>query len=188
MTDDELDALINPPKVTLEDLFKPLERLNVTEVDFDSYEDPFPKRQNDLKCGDCGARMQLISAPKYKRPFYGCARFPECRGTMGARKDGSPLGRPIDREGREARMRAHAAFDQIWKDKVRTRGECYQWMQKVMGIPESEAHIAMLTKAQCERLIELVNRDFPFTQDAISQILYDEINGLALTDDEADFF
>lgn len=175
MKPEDLEALFQPPpEVTLEDLFKPLDRPNVSEVDFDGYEDPFPNRSRELKCGDCGGRMQLISVPKFKRPFYGCARYPECKGTLGAHKDGSPLGRPTDQAGREARKRAHAAFDQIWKDKVLDRSKCYEWMQTAMGLPKSEAHIAMLTREQCERLIELVHRDFSGTQDALSQIFYED--------------
>lgn len=170
MSEDDLDKLLALP--TIESLFEPHDRTKPVDVGLDEEDNPFPSARYDLVCGDCGSSMQIVSTPAYKRPFYGCKRFPECRGTLGAHKDGRPLGVPTNREGREARQRAHHAFDQIWKDKVMSRDEAYTWLQKAMGLSREKAHIAMMTKEECERLLKIVTRSFPFTQDALSQILY----------------
>jgi ssDNA-binding Zn-finger/Zn-ribbon topoisomerase 1 len=187
---EELEKLLSPPKVELEDLFKPLDRPNVSEVNLEDAYSPMPgvvltRVDYALKCADCGARMQIVASPKFKRPFYGCSRFPECRGTIGAHKDGSPLGIPINAAGRETRKRAHEVFDQIWKEKVLTRQDAYRWMQEAMGLSSENAHIAKLTAEQCEKLILLVHRRFPSTQTVISQICYSEDFD---SDDSADFF
>lgn len=165
---DDWDKLLAP--ISLEDLFKP--EPNVSDVDFEDLTNKFPQIRYDLKCGDCGSDMHLVQSPKFKRPFYGCRRFPECRGTMGAHDNGSPLGTPIDTAGRVARKRAHAAFDRIWQEKSLSRSDAYKWMQQRMNLTSEEAHISRLSAEQCEHLIALAHRDFP--GDAISQVLYDE--------------
>lgn len=151
-------------EVKLEDLFTGPEK--VSDVGVDGEDNPFKKARYDLTCGDCGAKMELISTAKYKRPFYGCSRFPECRGTVGARSDGKPLGTPTDAAGRAARISAHDVFDRIWKSNTKNRGEAYAWMQEVLCLPPEQAHIAMFTKEQCSKLIELVKRDFPHLLEA----------------------
>lgn len=119
--------------------------------------------QHDVTCGEpgCGAKMRL--RPSKHGWFYGCARYPACTGTHGAHADGRPKGIPADKPTREARMRAHAALDPMWKNDRRAgeeasdaRGRIYRWMQRVMGMTEDEAHIGRFTVAQCDELIEHV--------------------------------
>ena len=89
--------------------------------------------------------------------FYGCTRFPLCRCTHGAHPDGSPLGAPADKRTREARIKAHEAFDWLWKlHYFGSRNEAYRWMRNAMGLSNQEAHIAKLSAEQCERLITCV--------------------------------
>ena len=78
----------------------------------------YPLARIDLKCGDCGAEMRLRTSPKWDRPFYGCSKFPECRGSHGARTDGAPLGVPGNKETKLARIRAHKVFDVLWQVHV----------------------------------------------------------------------
>lgn len=45
-------------------------------------------------CPDCGAQMILRRPPKKVtswRPFWGCSRYPECRGTLNIGSDGKPV-------------------------------------------------------------------------------------------------
>lgn len=55
-----------------------------------------------LTCPDCGAAMRLRQGRF--GPFYGCSRYPACRGTHTATRDGEPAGIPADAKTR--RMRA----------------------------------------------------------------------------------
>jgi ssDNA-binding Zn-finger/Zn-ribbon topoisomerase 1 len=91
--------------------------------------------------------------------FYGCTRWPECNGTHGAhQKTGEPLGTPANADTKRARIRAHAAFDQLWKEGGMKRTEAYRWMQATLGLSAREAHISMLDEATCERLMVAIKR------------------------------
>jgi uncharacterized protein DUF3268 len=171
VTSEELDALLADP--TIESLFESTP--NVEDVTFDSLPARFPGMRNDLPCGECGSRMELRESRKFPQPFYGCTGFPECRGTHGAHTDGTPLGRPADKETKVARMRAHAVFDLTWKQKlVSHRGAAYNWMRQVMGLTHSQAHIGMFDRDQCELLIRMVYRDYPGLMDRYARLIYDE--------------
>jgi len=108
-------------------------------------------------CPECGEPMRLKSS-RYG-PFYGCSRWPECTATHGAHPDGKPLGIPADTETKQWRIRAHAAFDAIWKHQrsKKARGRAYRWMQMAMNMGEAEAHIGRFTKEQCQLLIRLIS-------------------------------
>lgn len=101
-------------------------------------------------CPECGEPM-LLRNSKYGL-FYGCSTFPQCKATHGAHKDGRPLGTPADKKTKQARIRAHDVFDELWKDKHMSRSEAYEWMQDAMGLSEDEAHIGKFTEEQCDEL------------------------------------
>ncbi len=109
----------------------------------------------DHPCPECGKPMVLRDS-KYGL-FYGCTGFPDCKASHGAHKDGKPLGTPADKETKKARIRAHDAFDQLWKDKHMSRGEAYVWMQEAMDMTPAEAHIGNFTIEQCDELEVLVD-------------------------------
>ena len=127
-----------------------------------------------LNCGDCGAPMVLRSS-KYG-PFYGCSRWPDCKGTHGAHPDGKPKGTPADANTRKARVTAHRVFDEIWKrDLVRNRGAAYSWMRKAMNLGRSAAHISLFTVEQCETLVQLVHRDYPALRNRWTYLIADPL-------------
>jgi hypothetical protein len=77
-----------------------------------------------------------------------CEAYVGChRGTM------RPLGRLANAQLRVAKMRAHAAFDPIWKNRHMTRTAAYEWLSKVMGLPFAETHIGMFDIEQCRKVI-----------------------------------
>lgn len=108
-------------------------------------------------CGECGAQMVLRDS-KYGK-FYGCIQFPKCKGTHGAHPDGKPLGVPANKETKLARMKAHEAFDAMWKRRKISRTKGYAWLQKAMGLTADEAHIAKFTKDQCEKLVQIIEAE-----------------------------
>ncbi len=115
----------------------------------------------DLKCGECGSVMILRRSKKFNSLFYGCSKFPECKGSHGAHPDGRPLGLPGNRRTSLARIHAHDVFDRLWKQRRMTRSAAYAWMKRVMDLPEDAAHIGHLTSEQCERLVKLIKEQFP---------------------------
>lgn len=90
--------------------------------------------------------------------FYGCTQFPACKAAHGAHKDGRPLGVPANKATKDARIAAHEAFDQIWKNKHMKRKAAYAWMQTAMSLPADEAHIGRFTIEQCEQLKAAVQK------------------------------
>ena len=103
-------------------------------------------------CPGCGSDM-ILRKGRFGL-FYGCSTYPECEEMHGAHQaNGKPLGIPADKETREARVKAHKAFDAFWKEKHWTRNEAYKWLWHVLEIEASEGHIGMLTKSQCAVVI-----------------------------------
>lgn len=92
----------------------------------------------------CGQRMGLrVSKWGY---FWSCTAF-RCDGTHGAHADGRPLGTPADKETKEARIRAHAAFDRLWREKlVPSRRDAYIELRKALKLSEHDGHISNMTK------------------------------------------
>jgi hypothetical protein len=64
-----------------------------------------------------------------------------------------PLGRLANKELREAKMKAHLAFDPIWKEKSMKRKEAYAWLAKKLGIPAEECHIGMFDVDMCREVV-----------------------------------
>jgi len=90
--------------------------------------------------------------------FYGCIRFPQCKATHGAHPSGEPLGEPATAETKQWRIKAHEAFDQLWKgaDATMSRSEAYKWMIETLALTQDEAHIAMFGINRCKQLIEAI--------------------------------
>jgi ssDNA-binding Zn-finger/Zn-ribbon topoisomerase 1 len=139
----------------------------IEDVTFEECPPKYPGARHDLKCGECGALMDLRESKL--GTFYGCTRFPTCKGSHGAHKDGSPLGIPADKPTKQARIRAHKTFDQLWVKGLLSpdrslgyrRRQAYQWLRRAMNLGRREAHIGMFTTKQCQELLNCVYRDFP---------------------------
>jgi len=63
---------------------------------------------------------------------------------------------PATKEVRDARKRAHAAFDPLWKDGDISRGTLYKQLASFMGLTNDRCHIGYFDEAQCDRVIEFV--------------------------------
>ena len=109
----------------------------------------------------CGGMLRLRES-RYG-PFYGCTNYPRCKGSHGAHPDGKPLGVPVSFEVKQARIEAHAAFDQLWKGpqaKMRRR-QAYAWMRRTLGLGNDEAHIGRFGVEECRKLVLLVEQEIP---------------------------
>ena len=54
------------------------------------------------------------------------------------------MGRLANKETRQLKMAAHAAFDPIWKGKTMSRTKAYKWLQEQTGLSERECHIGWM--------------------------------------------
>lgn len=106
-----------------------------------------------MDCPYCGGKM--IRRNSRYGLFYGCSAYPKCGATVGCHPNGKPLGAPADRELKDARMAAHAAFDKLWQGKISpARSAAYLWLAEQLGIPYEDTHIAMFDVATCKRVVE----------------------------------
>lgn len=64
-----------------------------------------------------------------------------------------PLGDVADAQTRALRSRAHQLFDPTWQNGTRTRAQAYEWLAGFLELDPGQAHIAMLSADQCQRLI-----------------------------------
>ena len=110
----------------------------------------------------CGNPMKLRYSAKFpKNPwFYGCSTYPKCQTTHGCHQEnGKPLGKPADKETKDWRIRAHDAFDKLWKDGgPLNRHQAYAWISHRMGF---QVHMGESDIDTCKKVIELVNEFSP---------------------------
>jgi hypothetical protein len=78
--------------------------------------------------------------------YVGCHEGPENR----------PLGRLANKELREWKKRAHAAFDPIWKSGRMRRREAYARLSKALELSPEQTHIGMFNVDYCKRVIQAV--------------------------------
>ncbi len=102
------------------------------------------RKKHRIACGQCGRPMNLWGY------HYTC---PHCGVKHRAHPNGEPTGVPGDQKTAQARMKAHKAFDQIWKSGKVSRQQAYTILRRIMGMTIQEAHIGRFTWEQCQFLI-----------------------------------
>lgn len=107
-----------------------------------------------MNCGDCGSVMYLKKS-RYGR-FFGCSRYPECRGSHSVHPDGSPMGIPGDKETREWRQRLHDECERVWGpfEKISQRQKNYMYQFLRDNAPKM--HISEMNIEECKTTIEIV--------------------------------
>lgn len=86
------------------------------------------------------------------RQFYYCQ---PCQAWVGCHQGStSPMGRLANKELRQAKMRAHEAFDTAWRGRI-SRRHAYRWLAEQMGIDRRKAHVGMFDVEQCQRVVQL---------------------------------
>ncbi len=94
----------------------------------------------------CGALM--VQRDSRFGLFFACS-VRGCDGKVGCHPDGRPKGTPGNHATRQARIRAHAAFDPLWKSRAMSRKSAYAWLKESTGV----VHIAESDIDQCERVV-----------------------------------
>lgn len=114
-----------------------------------------------VECPYCGNLAEFVSGkviyPKrsdlWDKRYYHCS---PCRAYVGSHGDGSPFGTLATSELRQARMRAHEAFDTLWKESAMNRSAAYAWLSEQMELAPKDTHIGMFDVGQCEFVVEVV--------------------------------
>lgn len=132
-------------------------------------------------CPYCGAAAQLVTGAKLypHRPDLAHVKawqcYP-CRASVGCH-DGTitPKGTLANGETKRARMRAHAAFDPVWKNwqaaypgqrgtpniRQAARGRAYRWLAEQLGIDFRRCHIGEFDVQACERVVAIIQEQRP---------------------------
>lgn len=119
-----------------------------------------------LTCPYCGNETELVAGAimyPHRKDLYDLKfwRCEPCDAYVGCHKRSTkPLGTLANAELREARKRAHKAFDDIWRMGFKPRSSAYTWLASVLGIPKRSCHIAMMTEAQCANTVAASERFF----------------------------
>lgn len=109
-------------------------------------------------CPYCGNPAKLVdSATVYKGRSYGMIwDCRPCDAYVGCHKNSAshvPLGRLADKELRQWKMKAHQAFDPLWKSGEMKRTVAYRMLREALGVEPRDAHIGMLNVEQCRKLV-----------------------------------
>ena len=119
-------------------------------------------RKPDPICPYCERTAQLVRGDRIypHRPDLKHKRFwlcQKCNAYCGCHPNSKrPLGSLANAETREARKRAHALFDPLWKRGPFTRTKAYHWLCGKTGIPASQCHIGNMTVDQCKLVVDAV--------------------------------
>lgn len=122
-------------------------------------------------CLECGKTATQTTSQKiypsspdlWNRPMWVC----ECGAYVGCH-DGTirPKGRPAGKVTRAARMKAHAAFDPLWKAKMKRDG-CsksqarkagYIWLADQLGVSTADCHIGDMNAAMAYKVVAVSSR------------------------------
>lgn len=114
---------------------------------------PYCKKPAKLITGE---QMYPHRPDLYEKSFYRCN---PCDAHVGCHPGTqNPLGRMADSFLRAAKMKAHAAFDPIWKDGAMKRGSAYAWLSDQLGIDKKDCHIGMFDVDMCKKVVDVCSK------------------------------
>lgn len=124
-------------------------------------------KENSI-CRYCGGVIRPVPA----RLIYGEAakrlgmqhewihQCQNCNARVGCHKGTKrPLGNVANEVLRLKRMETHQIFDVFWKAQGMSRTQGYKWLARQMKLPESRTHIGGFEMDQCQRVIDLCNKN-----------------------------
>lgn len=112
-------------------------------------------------CAECGAPMVLRQTGRFRyrngsvRRFWGCSRYPMCRGIHGAHPNGEPMGIPAGIATKQKRIEAHAAMRAYQTAHGLSTNELYILLQSAFGMSAEECHVGRFDGALCDRVVML---------------------------------
>lgn len=115
----------------------------------------------EVVCPYCECKALLVTGKHlyrnieylWKKKFWVCS---ECDAHVGCHSGTArPLGSLANRELRQARMKAHAVFDPIWRRGKMRRGQAYRWLEEKLGF--GPVHIGESDLETCRKIVEVCN-------------------------------
>lgn len=126
-----------------------------------------------MECPYCDNQPKLVTGrviyphrtDLYKLWFYLC----KCGARVGCHPGTKkPLGRLADAELRQAKSKAHLAFDPIWRDRLMRRKQAYKWLSNQLNIDFNDCHIGMFDVETCNRVVDICSTP-PDSEKALPQ-------------------
>jgi hypothetical protein len=111
-------------------------------------------------CSECGVKAvlkdsKIIYGISYGRKVWVCPNHPKCDQYVGCHKGtDKPLGKLCNQETRGYRIRAHEAFDRLWKSRIITRENAYRELEFFFN---RRIHIGESDIETCKAIIEWSN-------------------------------
>lgn len=115
-----------------------------------------------MKCPYCKKKAKFVSNEIVYGKKYGKSHMiwycKDCDAYVGVHdnKANRPKGTMAKKSLRIMRIRAHNAFDKIWKSGIMDRGEAYKFLAKELGY--REVHIGECNEYACLKIIGIANR------------------------------
>jgi hypothetical protein len=112
-----------------------------------------------MNCPYCGKEAKWCENKEIYGKNYGksymCYYCKDCGAYVGCHNNTEKaLGTMANKELRDWRIKAHEAFDKLWKDGFVTRDEAYKILDKEFG---KEVHIGEADIETCQRIMNLLN-------------------------------
>lgn len=98
-------------------------------------------------CPKCGTGMVIRTSSRGE--FWGCPRFPSCRGTRNI-EAGEGSGVPLS----DWRTACHCILDVLWKEQGMPRDQAYHLGARIMGHDLSRFHFSEMNEEECRRFIQ----------------------------------
>lgn len=114
---------------------------------------------SNTRVGTCPTHGHTLRSRRGKfGHFYSCPEYPNCD-IIGSFSGFDHKFRISDQPTRAARMRAHEAFDQLWKRGHLKRTAAYKWLAAELGIKNAgrDCHIKHFDEETCRRVVVLSN-------------------------------
>lgn len=115
-------------------------------------------------CPYCSQEAKLVTGQiiyphrpdLYHKKFFQCAPCDAYVGCHENRMEGiKPFGRLANAELRKWKMKAHDAFDPLWKNKIIGRSAAYTWLANKLCIGIDDTHIGMFDIDMCKKVIDV---------------------------------
>jgi len=88
----------------------------------------------------------------HEKKFWYCE---PCDAYVGCHPSGKPLGLLANFDLRTARIKAHYAFDRLWRCGGMTRDEAYSWLSDALVLDSRSCHIAKMDEAECKEVVRV---------------------------------
>lgn len=113
-----------------------------------------------VHCDYCGRQAEFVDSKEVYGRSYGMIYLcRHCNAYVGVHKGSDkPLGRLANAELRRWKMKAHDAFDPLWKYGAfrGRRNDAYAWLAKQMNLPRKQTHIGMFDMTDCKAVIRII--------------------------------